>query len=246
MNMISCHRRRLAGALLLLPFSNGAWSQACGPATQRQTEGPFFKTNTPQRLTLIEPGSQAPKLVVSGQVLSRDCKPLKGALLDFWHADEKGEYDNQGFRYRGHQLTAALAIHRQGVDCRVRVYEGAREIRPLGVGINLLPHCGRELTDLGLTEALYRVAVEPKEFGWFTHHGQLIHTEPCGLRAGYAYPHFSIHRGDLQMVLYEAVKHRLGDDCVVTGHRCTGVEENGVTLHFDGQASRKADLAIAA
>ena len=143
-------------------------------------------------------------------------------------------------------LTAALAIHHQNIDCRVRVYESAREIKPLGVGINLLPHCGRELTDLGVVDALRRVAVEPKEFGWFTHHGQLIHTEPCGLRAGYAYPHFSIHRGDLQMVLYEAVKERLGQDCVVTGHRCTGVEEDGVTLHFDGQPSRKADLAIAA
>ena len=143
-------------------------------------------------------------------------------------------------------LTAALAIHHLGVDCRVRVYESAREIKPLGVGINLLPHCGRELTDLGVVDGLRSVAVEPKEFGWFTHHGQLIHTEPCGLRAGYAYPHFSIHRGDLQMVLYEAVKERLGPDCVVTAHRCTGVEEDGATLHFDGQPSRKADLAIAA
>src|SRR6266545_3240588 len=97
-------------------------------------------------------------------------------------------------------LTAALAIHHLGVDCRVRVYESAREIKPLGV---------RELTDLGVVDGLRRVAVEPQEFGWFTHHGQLIHTEPCGLRAGYAYPHFSIHRGDLQMVLYEAVKERL-------------------------------------
>src|SRR6267142_624007 len=81
-------------------------------------------------------------------------------------------------------LTAALAIHHQGIDCRVRVYDSAREIRPLGVGINLLPHCGRELAELGLVEGLRRAAVEPKEFGWFTHHGQLIHTEPCGLRAG--------------------------------------------------------------
>src|SRR3989442_8011072 len=80
-------------------------------------------------------------------------------------------------------LTAALAIHRQGIDCRVRVYEGAREIRPLGVGINLLPHCGRELTELGLGDALRRVATAPIESAWITHPAQLNNTEPCGLTA---------------------------------------------------------------
>src|SRR2546426_4636143 len=141
MNMISCHRRRLAGALLLLPFSNGAWSQACGPATQRQTEGPFFKTNTPQRLTLIEPGSKAPKLIVTGQVLSRDCKPLKGALLDFWHADEKGEYDNQGFRYRGHQFTDAEGRYRLETIVPAEYPGRARHIH-----VKVQPPGGRVLT----------------------------------------------------------------------------------------------------
>ena len=143
-------------------------------------------------------------------------------------------------------LTTALALHRHGVDARIRVYESAREIKPLGVGINLMPHCGRELTDLGVVDALRRVAVEPIEFGWFTHHGQLIHTEPCGLRNGYAYPHFSVHRGDLQMVLFEAVKERLGDDCVVTGHRCTAVDTETGVVQFDGQPPVKADMIIGA
>jgi protocatechuate 3,4-dioxygenase beta subunit len=104
-------RRRLIAAAALLPLSS-AWAQKCGPGTVRQTEGPFFKTNTPQRITLIEPGSKAPRLVVVGQVLSRECQPLKGALLDFWHADEHGEYDNGGFRYRGHQFTDADGRYR--------------------------------------------------------------------------------------------------------------------------------------
>ena len=104
--MTSLSRRRLVGAALLLPVTSGAWAQACSPSP-RQTEGPFFKPSSPQRVTLIEPGTRAPRLVVSGRVLSRDCQPLKGVLLDVWHADEQGDYDNQGFRYRGHQFTDA-------------------------------------------------------------------------------------------------------------------------------------------
>jgi 2-polyprenyl-6-methoxyphenol hydroxylase-like FAD-dependent oxidoreductase len=116
------------------------------------------------------------------------------------------------------------------------------------VGINLLPHAVRELTELGLQDALRRSLVEPKEFGFFTHLGQLIYQEPCGLAAGYKYPHFSAHRGDLHLVLYEAVMQRLPADTVVLGHRCTGVEESvgGVTIHFADAPTRKADLAIAA
>lgn len=145
-------------------------------------------------------------------------------------------------------LSAALALHAQGVDCRIRVYENVREIRPLGVGINLLPHAVRELTALGLQDALRHALVEPKEFGFFTHHGQLIYREPCGLAAGYKVPHFSAHRGDLHLVLYEAVMQRLPADTVILGHRCTRVEDSaeGVTIHFDGAPPRKADLAIAA
>ena len=110
--MTSSHRRRLVGAVLLLPFSSRVFSQSCGPSTPRQTEGPFFKTDTPKRISLIEPGANAPQLVVTGQVLGRDCKPVADALLDFWHADETGEYDNRGFRYRGHQFTDAQGRYR--------------------------------------------------------------------------------------------------------------------------------------
>jgi len=96
-------RRRILGAALLLPAH--ALAQSCGLATPRQTEGPFFRPSSPQRITLIE--GNGPRLTVAGRVLGRDCKPIKGALLDFWHADEHGDYDNRGFRFRGHQFSDA-------------------------------------------------------------------------------------------------------------------------------------------
>ena len=105
--MTSFHRRRLLGAALALPFAGSAFAQlTCGQLTARQTEGPFFKTNTPQRTSLLEKGDRN-VLVVSGLVLSAQCKAVANALLDFWHADEFGEYDNKGFRFRGHQFTDA-------------------------------------------------------------------------------------------------------------------------------------------
>jgi len=96
------HRRRFLGAALLLPLEGLA--QTCGTATPRQTEGPFFKTDSPKRVSLVEGASKAPRLVVAGLVLSPQCKPVANALLDFWHSDEEGQYDNRGFRYRGHQF----------------------------------------------------------------------------------------------------------------------------------------------
>jgi protocatechuate 3,4-dioxygenase beta subunit len=78
---------------------------ACGtPATPPQTEGPYFKPGSPERQSLIEPGLTGAKLVLTGRVLFADCRPVARALVDFWHADDGGQYDNQGFRLRGHQF----------------------------------------------------------------------------------------------------------------------------------------------
>jgi protocatechuate 3,4-dioxygenase beta subunit len=107
--MTSSHRRRILGAaaLSLVPGKLLAQSlpltPACGKQTPSQTAGPFFKPNSPQRAVLLEPGGKAGRLVIAGQVLAKDCKPVPNALLDFWHADEDGDYDNKGYRYRGHQ-----------------------------------------------------------------------------------------------------------------------------------------------
>jgi protocatechuate 3,4-dioxygenase beta subunit len=83
-----------------------------GTATPPQTEGPFFKPRSPRRASLIEPGMAGTRIVVAGSVLSTDCRPIPGALIDFWQADDRGEYDNAGFRLRGHQVTDELGRYR--------------------------------------------------------------------------------------------------------------------------------------
>ena len=73
--------------------------------TPAQTEGPYYTPNTPERASLLEPGMAGTKLVVTGYVLATDCTPVARALLDFWQADDGGQYDNAGYRLRGHQFT---------------------------------------------------------------------------------------------------------------------------------------------
>jgi protocatechuate 3,4-dioxygenase beta subunit len=80
---------------------------ACGAATVTQTEGPYFKASSPERQSLIEPSTKGTRIVVEGTVLDTDCRPMPKALIDVWHADAVGEYDNSGFRFRGHQYTDA-------------------------------------------------------------------------------------------------------------------------------------------
>ena len=87
------------------------WCAASAP-TPADIEGPFYKAGAPARSSLIEPGSKAEKLVLTGQVLQADCKPLAKVTLDFWHADEQGAYDNAGFRYRGLVTTDAQGRYR--------------------------------------------------------------------------------------------------------------------------------------
>jgi len=87
----------------------------CGDAdepTPAETAGPFFKTASPERTSLFEPGMKGTRLELSGRVYGRNCTPLAGALLDFWHADDRGEYDNAGFRLRGHQYADAQGRYR--------------------------------------------------------------------------------------------------------------------------------------
>ena len=108
-------RRSLLGTLLVLPLASRALAQGapltCGEQTRPQTEGPFFTPGSPKRPSLVEAGSKS-RFVVSGVVLSAQCRPVANALLDFWHADESGAYDNQGYRYRGHQYTDTQGRYR--------------------------------------------------------------------------------------------------------------------------------------
>jgi protocatechuate 3,4-dioxygenase beta subunit len=80
--------------------------------TLRQTEGPYFKPSSPERADLVEANSKARLVEVRGQVLTRSCRPVSRALIDLWHADERGAYDNAGFRYRGHLFTDAEGRYR--------------------------------------------------------------------------------------------------------------------------------------
>lgn len=129
-------------------------------------------------------------------------------------------------------LTAALYLNRAGFACDV--YEAAPEIKALGVGINLFPHAVRRLYDLGLEAALDGVGIRSQHFAFYTQHGQLIHQEPSGQRAGYKWPHISFHRADLHKVLLDAVLARLGPEHVHLGHHCKGFvqDEDGVTVEF--------------
>jgi protocatechuate 3,4-dioxygenase beta subunit len=76
--------------------------QENGAPTIAQTPGPFFKPRSPLRANLVEQGSGGRPLALTGLVLTRSCRPVAGALVDLWHADDKGNYDERGFRYRGH------------------------------------------------------------------------------------------------------------------------------------------------
>ncbi len=126
-------------------------------------------------------------------------------------------------------LTAALTLHAQGQ--RVRVFEAVDELRPLGVGINLLPHSVQVLHALGLEGALEEKAVLTGSLRYHAKDGKTIWAEPRGKAAGYPVPQYSIHRGELQMILLEAVRSRLGAGSVVTGHRFERARQTEDAVH---------------
>src|SRR6185437_10236018 len=129
-------------------------------------------------------------------------------------------------------LSLALHLKQRGIEARV--YERTPEIRELGVGITLLPHAMREFSALGLGDTLLKAGIENRESAFFNRFGQLIYKEPRGKFAGYQYPEVGIHRGKLHLILYEAVRQRLGADAVRTDHECVSAEqdEGGATVHF--------------
>src|SRR5262249_5435896 len=115
---LSSRRQVLRGALastgLELLMRYPAFAQGAAPTPQchegdevtvRQTEGPYFKPSSPQRADLMESATKGRLVEINGQVLTRSCRPVERALVDLWHADERGEYDTAGYRYRGHLFT---------------------------------------------------------------------------------------------------------------------------------------------
>ena len=149
-------------------------------------------------------------------------------------------------------LVTALKLHRTGVS--VKVFESVENIQALGVGINLLPHAVRVLTDLGLNEKLEQIGIPTRELIYVNKFGSEIWQEDRGMHAGYSWPQYSIHRGRLQMLLLDAVIERLGEDAVFTGHHLMSfdVGDTEVTAHFMNKKTNQAvgsytgDIMIAA
>jgi 2-polyprenyl-6-methoxyphenol hydroxylase-like FAD-dependent oxidoreductase len=141
-------------------------------------------------------------------------------------------------------LSLALSLHQAGVP--VKVFESSAGLKPLGVGINLLPHAVRELDELGLLPRLDRLGVRTAELAYYSKRGQLIWSEPRGEAAGYRWPQFSIHRGKLQMLLLAAVRERLGADGIVTGWHLEDWREDGdsVVARFVDKKSGAARDAV--
>jgi 2-polyprenyl-6-methoxyphenol hydroxylase-like FAD-dependent oxidoreductase len=121
-------------------------------------------------------------------------------------------------------LTLALNLHMRGIGCRV--FERAAEMKELGVGITLLPHGIREFTALGLQEKLLAAGIENSESRFYNRFGQLIYREPRGKFAGYPFPEIGVHRGRLQMLLYDAAREALDLGRIELNRTCVGVEQD--------------------
>ena len=122
-------------------------------------------------------------------------------------------------------IALALSLHDAGFR-DIDVYESASSVKELGVGINVLPHATRELTELGLLDELDTVGIPTAELTYYSKHGQRIWSEPRGIAAGYRWPQFSIHRGQLLGVLHRAVCARLGPERVHPGHHLSRFGQN--------------------
>ena len=130
-------------------------------------------------------------------------------------------------------LVAALELHKAGIG--VRVFESVAEVRPLGVGINLLPHCVRD--GLGAMERLLDIGVSTSEQVFFNRLGQKIWTDARGLAAGYKWPQISIHRGELQVALMDLVRERISPDRLHLGWRDFESGDEGVVARFIDRAT---------
>lgn len=139
-------------------------------------------------------------------------------------------------------LSAALSLHAAGIE--VRVVDAARELRALGVGINILPHATRELVELGLADELAATGIPTQELAYHDRFGNRICVEPRGLAAGYRWPQYSIHRGELQMMLLHAVRQRLGADAVRTGLAVERFEQSDARVVVELRDRRTGRLMV--
>ena len=141
-------------------------------------------------------------------------------------------------------LSVALTLHQIGVPCIV--LESVGELKPLGVGINLQPNAVRELYDLGIgADGLDRIGLQTREWALVGLNGNDVYSEPRGLFAGYHWPQYSVHRGQLQMLLLREAIARLGEDAIRTGVRVTGYRNHpaGVTAFVRTSGGERTEVA---
>jgi 2-polyprenyl-6-methoxyphenol hydroxylase-like FAD-dependent oxidoreductase len=140
-------------------------------------------------------------------------------------------------------LTLALMLQRRGISCQV--LEAAAEVRPLGVGINALPHSIRELAALDLLGRLDGIGIRTRQLTYANHLGQSIWSEPRGLHAGHDVPQFSIHRGLLHAMLWQAATERLGAGAIRSDRRLTGFSQTteSVSVTFQDAAGAQESLS---
>ena len=134
-------------------------------------------------------------------------------------------------------LTLGLSLHQQGIP--FKIVEAVHELKPMGVGINIQPHAVRELFELDLEIELDGVGLRTSEVVYFSSQGQRIWTERRGLEAGYNWPQYSIHRGELQLMLLRNLISRAGPDVVQTGRSLAGWTEapHGVRVHLEDRTT---------
>ncbi len=143
-------------------------------------------------------------------------------------------------------LTAALCLHENGHE--VQVFEAAETLQPLGVGINVMPHAAGVLHGLGFGAALDETAIRTRAIEYRTRFGHLIQSDPRSIEAGFAYPQYSVHRGELQFLLLDAVHARLGRDTVAIGKAVAGFTQDaaGVRVGFADGSGHDSDLLVGA
>jgi 2-polyprenyl-6-methoxyphenol hydroxylase-like FAD-dependent oxidoreductase len=139
-------------------------------------------------------------------------------------------------------LSAALSLHAAGID--VRVVDAARDLTPLGVGINVLPHATRKLVELGLADELAATGIQTEELIYHDRFGNRIYVEPRGMAAGYRWPQYSIHRGELQMLLLHAVRQRLGTAAVRTGLAVERFEQSEARVSVELRDRRTGQVVV--
>lgn len=143
-------------------------------------------------------------------------------------------------------LTAALCLHEKGFN--VKVYEAVDEIKPLGVGINIMPSASKILHDLGLGPQLDDIAVRTRCIEYRTKYGHVIQSDPRNVEAGFAAPQYSIHRGELQFLLLDELRSRLSEAAVEIGKPVAGFRQTGdvVTTLFEDGSTYDSDFLISA